>query len=71
MNTFTSPSLLAVGCLAAVLATGCSSMSRDTAIGAGIGGVAGAVVTGGSATGAAVGAVVGGVIGNEVEKKKR
>ena len=49
----------------------CSGMSQrdqNTAVGAGIGGVAGAVLTGGSAVGTVGGAVVGGVIGNQVDK---
>ena len=53
------------------LAGGCDGMSRrgtDTAIGAGVGGVAGAVLTGGSAVGTVGGAVVGGVVGNQVGK---
>lgn len=52
---------------------GCSGMStrdKDTAIGAGIGAAAGAVLTGGSAFGTIGGAAVGGLIGNEVGKKK-
>ncbi|ART80857.1 osmotically-inducible lipoprotein OsmB [Oceanisphaera avium] len=49
----------------------CSNMSerdRNTAIGAGAGGVAGAVLTGGSTMGTLGGAAVGGVIGNQVKK---
>lgn len=52
----------------------CSSMSerdRNTAIGAGIGGVAGSVLTGGSTAGTIGGAAVGGVIGNQTGKKDR
>jgi len=48
---------------------GCSSMSsqdKSTAIGAGVGAVGGAVLTGGSAIGTVGGAAVGGVIGHEV-----
>ncbi|MEO6985175.1 MAG: glycine zipper 2TM domain-containing protein [Paralcaligenes sp.] len=51
--------------------TGCSGMSRrgtDTAVGAGVGGVAGAVLTGGSTLGTLGGAAVGGIIGNQVGK---
>lgn len=51
---------------------GCAGMSaqdKSTAIGAGVGGVAGSVV-GGGILGTAAGAVVGGVIGHEVGKKK-
>ncbi len=50
---------------------GCSGMSardQNTAVGAGIGAVGGAVLTGGSAVGTVGGAVVGGVIGNQVGK---
>ena len=48
----------------------CADMSRNdrnTAMGAGIGAVAGAVLTGGSAIGTVGGAAVGGVIGNQVK----
>ncbi len=53
---------------------GCSGMSnrdKNTAIGAGVGATAGAVITGGSAIGTVGGAVVGGAIGNQVEKDKK
>jgi osmotically inducible lipoprotein OsmB len=72
--------LTAHACLAGTLAiallatTGCSNLSRrdqNTAIGAGVGGVAGAVLTGGGAAGTVGGAVVGGVIGNQVDPKKK
>ena len=49
---------------------GCSGMStqtRNTAVGAGVGGVAGNVLTGGSTLGTVGGAAVGGVIGNQVK----
>ena len=52
--------------------SGCAGMStqdRNTAIGAGVGGVAGNVLGGGSVLGTAAGAVVGGVIGHETTKK--
>ncbi|HEY0297437.1 MAG TPA: glycine zipper 2TM domain-containing protein [Bordetella sp.] len=52
-----------------VLIAGCGGMSRrgqDTAVGAGVGGVAGAVLTGGSVLGTVGGAAVGGVVGNQV-----
>jgi osmotically inducible lipoprotein OsmB len=51
---------------------GCAGMSgqdRSTAIGAGVGAVGGAVLTGGSALGTVGGAAVGGVIGHEVGKR--
>lgn len=49
----------------------CGGMSRqgqNTAVGAGVGAIGGAVLTGGSAAGAVGGAVVGGVVGHEVSK---
>ncbi|NTV70214.1 MAG: glycine zipper 2TM domain-containing protein [Azonexaceae bacterium] len=48
--------------------SGMSSQGQNTAIGAGVGAVGGAVLTGGSAAGTVGGAVVGGVIGHEVAK---
>lgn len=53
---------------------GCAGMStqdKNTAIGAGVGAVGGAVLTGGSAIGTVGGAAVGGVIGHEVSKPDR
>ena len=50
---------------------GCSGMStqdKNTAIGAGVGAVGGAVLTGGSAVGTVGGAAVGGIIGHEIKK---
>jgi len=50
---------------------GCAGMTaqeKNTAIGAGVGAVGGAVLTGGSAVGTVGGAAVGGVIGHEVSK---
>jgi osmotically inducible lipoprotein OsmB len=73
MNTHSRLSGIAL--LAFVLiGSGCAGMSdrqRDTAVGAGVGAVGGAVLTGGSAVGTVGGAVVGGVIGNEVGKGKK
>lgn len=51
--------------------TACAGMSRqdtNTAIGAGAGAVAGAVLTGGSPVGTVGGAAVGGVIGNQIKR---
>jgi osmotically inducible lipoprotein OsmB len=50
---------------------GMTAQQRDTAIGAGVGAVGGAALTGGSALGTIGGAAVGGVIGHEVGKDKR
>ncbi len=65
---------LAISTLAVVTLFGlsaCSNMSkqdRNTAIGAGVGAIGGAVLTGGSTVGTVGGAAVGGVIGHEVGK---
>ena len=71
MNTILK---LAVNAAAAAMLfglSGCAGMSQQdkgTAIGAGVGAVGGAVLTGGSAAGTVGGAAVGGVIGHEVTK---
>lgn len=54
--------------------SGCSSMStrdKNTAIGAGVGAVGGAILTGGSTLGTIGGAAVGGVIGNQVGRDRK
>lgn len=62
----------AIGTVAAALLLGlggCAGMSaqdKSTAVGAGVGAVGGAVLTGGSAIGTVGGAAVGGIIGHEV-----
>jgi osmotically inducible lipoprotein OsmB len=60
-----------VALIASVLSmTACAGMStqdKNTAIGAGVGAVAGGVLTGGSTVGVVGGAAVGGVIGNQVK----
>jgi osmotically inducible lipoprotein OsmB len=64
---------LAVGTLAAALLVGlgaCAGMStqdQNTAVGAGVGAIGGAILTGGSAVGTVGGAAVGGVIGHEIK----
>ena len=53
---------------------GCSGMStqdKSTAVGAGVGAVGGAVLTGGSAVGTIGGAAVGGIIGHEISKPEK
>ena len=65
VNIFAVTVLLGMG--------GCAGMSerdKSTAIGAGVGAVGGAVITGGSAAGTIGGAAVGGIIGNQVGKDK-
>jgi osmotically inducible lipoprotein OsmB len=74
MNTSrTLAAIAAATSLALPMLTACGGMStrgEDTAIGAGVGAVGGAVLTGGSAVGTVGGAVVGGVVGNQVGKGK-
>jgi osmotically inducible lipoprotein OsmB len=74
MKTIHSFAVSAVVAVMLLGAGGCSDMStrdKDTAIGAGIGAVGGAVLTGGSPVGVIGGAAVGGVVGNQVGKDKR
>ena len=49
---------------------GMSSRDKSTAIGAGVGAVGGAVLTGGGVLGTVGGAAVGGIIGNQIGKDK-
>jgi len=59
---------IAIGAVVVAMLAGCGGMSRrdeNTAVGAGIGAVGGAVLTG-SPVGVVGGAIVGGVIGHEV-----
>jgi len=46
--------------------SGMSKQGKDTAVGAGVGAVGGAILTGGSALGTVGGAAVGGVVGHAV-----
>jgi osmotically inducible lipoprotein OsmB len=60
-----------VGALLVLALGGCASMStqdKNTAIGAGAGGVAGGVLTGGSTVGILGGAAVGGLLGHQWER---
>ncbi|WP_272664947.1 osmotically-inducible lipoprotein OsmB [Providencia sp. PROV110] len=55
----------------AISVSACSNMSKrdkNTAIGAGVGTVGGAVLTGGSSLGTVGGAAIGGIIGHQVGK---
>lgn len=64
--------LIALTTLASLGACGgMSNRDKNTAIGAGVGAAAGAVLTGGGALGTVGGAAVGGVIGNQVGKDKK
>jgi len=72
--TMKTTQLFCKGALAAALILGlgaCSGMSsrdKNTAIGAGVGAVGGAILTEGSVGGTVGGAAVGGIIGNQVGK---
>jgi len=65
---FISSALAALLLLGLGACSGMSTQDKNTAIGAGVGAVGGAVLTGGSAVGTVGGAAVGGVIGHEVSK---
>ena len=75
MTLRTLGKLSAAGLLAIALA-GCSSWDnmshrqKSAVTGAGIGGVAGAVISGGGVLGTVGGAAIGGVIGDQIGKNK-
>lgn len=76
MNAITFKRIMNSAMIAATLLglSACSGMSRqgqDTAVGAGVGAVGGAVLTGGSAVGTLGGAAVGGIVGHEAGKDER
>ena len=59
--------------IAATLIAGCAGMTqreKNTAIGAGVGGLAGNVISGGSALGTAAGAAAGGAIGYNADRRR-
>lgn len=62
-------SMLLVLCLSTAACGSMSTRGKSTAVGAGIGAVGGAILTGGSAIGTVGGAAIGGVIGNQIDKK--
>jgi len=70
--TLLPKTLITVATMVTILFTsGCASLSardRNTITGAGVGAVAGAILTGGSSVGTVGGAAVGGYIGNQVRK---
>jgi osmotically inducible lipoprotein OsmB len=73
MNIIHKSAVTAITVMVLLGSSGCSGMStrdKNTAIGAGVGGVAGAVLTGGGALGTIGGAAIGGVIGNQTGKDK-
>lgn len=65
LSVFAASVILSLGAC-----SGMSTQDKNTAIGAGVGAVGGAIVTGGSTAGTVGGAAVGGIIGHEIDKKK-
>jgi osmotically inducible lipoprotein OsmB len=66
--------MIAVTTVVLISLSGCGGMSardKSTAIGAGVGAAAGAIVTGGGVIGTVGGAAVGAVIGNQIGKDKK
>lgn len=63
IGIFSTAMLLGLGAC-----SGMSARDKNTAVGAGVGAVGGAVLTGGSAVGTVGGAAVGGIIGHEISK---
>jgi osmotically inducible lipoprotein OsmB len=64
--TLLRPAALVAGVLSLLVLGGCGSLSecdKSTAIGAGLGGVAGSVLSDGSTVGTVGGAAAGGVVG--------
>ena len=68
IHNFTLSSVAAAMLLGLGGCAGMSNQDKNTAIGAGVGAVGGAVLTGGGVLGTVGGAAVGGVIGHEVSK---
>lgn len=68
MLRITNTALLTLVCLTMSACAGMTQQEKNTAIGAGVGAVGGAILTGGSTTGTIGGAAVGGVIGHEIKK---
>ena len=64
----THTALLVLASLSIGACAGMTQQEKNTDIGAGVGAVGGAILTGGSTTGTLGGAAVGGVIGHEIKK---
>lgn len=66
-KAYFSKAMAAVMLIGLSACSGMSTQNRNTAIGAGVGGVAGSVLTDGSVLGTVGGAAVGGVVGRNVK----
>jgi osmotically inducible lipoprotein OsmB len=71
IRQYASFALVAASLTALGACAGMSQQDKSTAVGAGVGAIGGAVLTGGSAIGTVGGAAVGGVVGHEVGKDKK
>lgn len=71
INTMGVSSLAIAVTLSLGACAGMSAQDQNTAVGAGVGAVGGAVLTGGSTLGTLGGAAIGGVIGNQVDTPRR
>ena len=71
INQIATGVLISTFLLGSAGCAGMSSRDKSTAIGAGVGAVGGAVLTGGGVLGTVGGAAVGGVIGNQIGKDKK
>ena len=67
MRTFNVHKILPLLLVALAGCNGMSEQGQSTAIGAGVGAVGGAVLTGGSTLGTLGGAAIGGVVGHEIK----
>jgi osmotically inducible lipoprotein OsmB len=63
---FTAASVTLFALIGLVGCAGMSARDQNTAVGAGVGAVGGAILTGGSGVGTVGGAAIGGISGNQV-----
>lgn len=69
-RTLVTTTVLALAILGLAGCSGMTAQEKNTAVGAGVGALGGAILTGGSTAGTVGGAAVGGIIGHEVDKPK-
>jgi osmotically inducible lipoprotein OsmB len=70
-HRFTAMTLILAMLISLSACGGMTKREKSTAIGAGVGAAAGAIVTGGGVIGTVGGAAVGAVIGNQIGKDKK
>jgi osmotically inducible lipoprotein OsmB len=66
-NRLAASTVMVIAMLGLGACSGMTTQDRNTAIGAGVGGVAGSVLTNGSTLGTVGGAVAGGLVGRQVK----